>query len=168
MPCACKKTVEKYPENITWGPLVWRILHGLAEHSGKQTIVPLQDDERRYWNTLLKTMEHILPCDVCRSHYAIWIRANPYETIVTMPYAELNLWIRTWLFNLHNDVNSRTEKEPFLFENLSGIYGRIDIKASWRQLEPIINLAINLSGISLMPWRKWLANVRSLQGLYGI
>ena len=168
MPCACKKTVEKYPDNITWGPLVWRILHGLAERSGRQTALPLQDDERRYWTTLLKVTAQVLPCDVCRTHYSEWLRINPCDPILSVPYNGLNLWIRTWLFNLHNNVNSRTSKGVFLFEGLSETYGRVEIKPSWRQLEPIMNLAINLSGISLMPWRKWLGTVRSLQGFYGI
>lgn len=168
MPCACKKPVEEYPENITWGPLVWRILHGLAEHSGKQTLDHLQNDERRLWISLLKGMEQMLPCDLCRTHYGFWIRANPFASIANMPYASLGLWIKTWLFNLHNDVNTRTQKEIFLFENLRDTYSRTPITASWKQLEPIMNVAINLNGISLMPWRKWLGFIRLLQGLYGV
>ena len=168
MPCACKKPVEKYPENITWGPLAWRILHGLAEHSGKQSNINLQTDERRMWHSMLKGMEPILPCDVCRTHYKLWIRANPVDTITSMPYETLNTWVRTWILNLHNDVNTRTQKEPFVFENLKDVYSRIPITPSWKQLEAIMNLVITLNGVSLIPWRKWLASVRSLQGLYGI
>ena len=168
MPCACKKPVEDYPENITWGPLVWRILHGLAERSGKQTVVSLQNDERRLWLSMLKIMEQMLPCDTCRSHYASWTKTYPYASVSTIPYGTLRDFIRKWLFDLHNDVNSRTGKEAFLFENLEDMYLQIPITASWKQLEPIINVAISLNGISLMPWRKWLGFIRSLQGLYGI
>ena len=167
MPCACRKPIENYPENAAWGPLVWTILHGLAELSGKQVSSILQDDEKRLWVVLLKGITHMLPCDQCRDHYAMWIAKYPVDILLTIAYSDVGEWIRRWLFDLHNDVNMRTSKPVFLYENLV-MYKGVGITATWRRLEPVMKLAIQLNGISLLPWKKWLATVRSLQGIYGV
>ena len=167
MPCACKKPIENYPENDDWGPLIWTVLHGLAEIFGRQTSPVLQDDEKRLWIALLKGITYMLPCDKCRDHYAIWISTHNVDVILTMPYSEVGEWLRHWVFNLHNEVNVRTSKPLFSYEGLVKYKG-IKITTLWRRLEPVMKLAIQLNGISLLPWKKWLAMVRSLQGIYGV
>ena len=168
MPCACKKPLPNYPENVEWGPIVWKILHGLAEVSGKQTLDTLQSDERRLWVSLLKGVRDMLPCNKCREHYAFWISSNPIDDLASIPYTEFGTRIRTWLHILHNNVNTRLGKSEFLHELLPKTYTRINITESWKRLEPVMRLAIQLNGISLNPWRKWLMSVRSLQGIYGV
>lgn len=47
MPCACRTPVINYPDNVDWGPLFWKLLHGLAEYAGKQNDSVLRADEIR-------------------------------------------------------------------------------------------------------------------------
>lgn len=168
MPCACQKPVPNYPENVEWGPLMWSIFHALAERAGTQPTPVLQDDERRQWLLLLKFTPDSLPCDKCRIHYTEWVKKRSPDTLKTLPYADMREWIRTWLFDLHNEVNARNQKPLFDYSALKETYKAVNIKETWQRLEPVIKVAIQLNGISLMPWRKWLGSVRSLQGLYGI
>lgn len=166
MPCACRAPIETYPENAAWGPLFWKLLHGLAEHTGKQRDPMTQTDERRTWMTLLKSLQETLPCDVCRNHYAGWLKENPTDDILTIPYVQVNPWIRDWLWRLHNRVNDGNDKVMISFDQVSALHRGVDITKTWKQMEPVMRRAIVLSGISLIPWKKFLGEVRKLQGLY--
>jgi hypothetical protein len=75
MPCACLLPIPDYPTNEAWGPIVWSILHSLAEKYGK-LISPLYSlEETIYWTNLIKNTEHILPCknveNITKSIYQI-------------------------------------------------------------------------------------------------
>ncbi len=167
MPCACKVPAETYPENAEWGPLFWKVLHGLAELSGRSTDAILQGDEVRTWIQVLTQMKHCLPCDVCREHYGRWLTAHPVDGLLKMPYKDTRLWIQQYLFDLHNEINEGNDKPTFAFSDLAATYKEINISALWRALEPVMKKAITLNGISLLPWKKWLGYVRTLQGIYG-
>jgi len=168
MSCACKVPVEQYPENAEWGPLFWKLLHGLAERAGIQKDTILQTDERRTWIQILSKLQYCIPCDICRAHYSEWLKEHPTELLETMPYPELGHWIRHWLWFLHNTINEGNDRPLFEESALSVTYKGVDITATWRALEPVMRLAIILNGISLLPWKKWLATIRTLQGIYGI
>lgn len=166
MVCSCKIPIETYPENAEWGPLFWKILHGLAEQCGKQININIQNDERRAWIQLLKHMQQTLPCDICRNHYSEWIQEHPVDSILTMQYSSVNQWIRTWLWTLHNTINEGNNLAIFLFEDLTTTYSGVNITSVWRALQPVIKKAISLNGISFIPWTKWLSYVRVLQSMY--
>jgi hypothetical protein len=85
-----------------------------------------------------------------------------------MPYTEIGQWIRYWFWNLHNEINEGNDKPVFEESQLEDTYKHVEITPSWRALEPVMKLAINLNGISLLPWKKWLSYLRTVQGLYGI
>jgi hypothetical protein len=168
MPCACRAPVEKYPETADWGPLFWKLLHGLAVLSGKQTDAVLRNDEVRLWVLLIEKLQDTLPCDVCRDHYKRWIVAKPPSVLSTMPYADINLWIQEYWFLLHNEINEGNDKPVLAFSELGPLYKGVNITASWKALEPVMKRAIQLNGISLLPWKNWLGFVRKLQGIYGV
>ena len=167
MPCACKVPIETYPENAEWGPLFWKILHGLAERAGRQTDAVLQGDEVRTWIQVLTQMKQCLPCDICREHYSRWLAAHPIDVLGKMPYKSVGLWIQTYVFDLHNEINEGNDKPVFAFADLATAYRGINITSIWHALEPVMKKAITLNGISLRPWIKWLSFVRTLQGIYG-
>jgi len=50
-----------------WGPRIWRILHSLAEISDRVDCGPA-------WRTALITTADMLPCAVCRAHFAEGVR----------------------------------------------------------------------------------------------
>ena len=167
MVCGCRVPLEQYPENAEWGPLFWKLLHGLAEYAGKQKSPLLQNDERRLWLSLLTELQRCLPCDICRGHYTERLKEFPIDGILTMPYAEFGHWVRHHLWQLHNIINEGNDKPLFTWEQLTLEYKGINITEQWKRLEPVVKKAIQLNGITLVPWRKFLGFVRGLQGLYG-
>lgn len=46
-----------------WGPRIWRVLHGLAEVSDRPGCGPA-------WRVLLRATVELLPCEICRRHFA--------------------------------------------------------------------------------------------------
>lgn len=166
MPCACRASIEQYPENAEWGPLFWRLLHGMADFSGKQKDTLLQGDERREWVKVFNLLKFTLPCDICRNHYTEYLSTNPAEPILTMPYFEVGVWIQTYWWKLHNYINEGNSKSTFPWNSLTSAYKNVDVKKTWKELEPVMKKVIILSGISLLRWKTWLQQIRTLQGLY--
>jgi hypothetical protein len=167
MPCSCKLPIDKYPETADWGPLFWKLLHGLAEYTGKQKGEVLQGDEVRTWIRILNELQATLPCDVCSNHYGEWLQMRVPNTLKTLKYSETSDWIRNYLWALHNRINEGNDKPIFPFDSLAETYKGVDLTMAWQSLEPVMKRAITLNGISLFPWKKWLAYVRTLQGIYG-
>jgi hypothetical protein len=168
MVCGCKVPLDIYPETADWGPLFWKLLHGLAEYSGKQNDVNLQEDERRNWIQVFARLQFCIPCDICRGHYSQWTHSNPFTELKTIPYTEVGHWIRNWFFRLHNEINEGNDKPLFEESALSETYKNINIKQAWKALEPVMKRVISLNGISLMPWKTWLSYIKILQSIYGI
>ena len=166
MVCSCKIPIESYPENAEWGPLFWKILHGLAEKCGKQVNINIQSDERRAWIHLLKQTQYTLPCDICRNHYTEWLQENPVDGLLKIQYTDINQWVRNWLLILHNTINEGNNRPTFKFDDLTLTYSGINITSTWNALQPVMKKAISLNGISLLPWIKWLSYVRVLQSIY--
>lgn len=150
MPCACKIPVVLYPETAEWGPIAWDILHGLAERSGTG-LSP--QDERRGWVTLLESVALMIPCDVCRTHYKEYISANPVSGILDLDYRSLKTFVKTWLWNLHNIVNTGNDKATFAYDDLVGKYSGIPVLTRLKQLAAPIQRAMTHNGVRLLHWK---------------
>jgi len=166
MPCACKQPQPDYPESDHWGPVLWTILHALAQKAGKALFPSMYDDERRQWINILTTLPKMIPCSMCRAHAEEWIAAHPFVTIKTMPYGDLNEWIIDWVYTFHESVNARNGKPSFDKPLLAQTYNSVSIAGALRTLKPFIETAIKLSGITLMPWQKWVGYVTVLKSYY--
>jgi len=166
MVCSCTVPAENYPENAEWGPLFWKLLHGLAELSGIQININSQKDEIRNWVLILESLQYTLPCDICRQHYSEWVRKIEPKKLANIPYSNVRTWIRTNLWELHNTINEGNNRLIFPFENLHTVYSSIDITSTWKALQPVIKKAIMLNGIHYLAWAKFLNHVRTLQGYY--
>lgn len=73
-----------------WGPLLWTVMHSLAEIGGSA----IADSD---WAELFVALHTSLPCPDCTAHYTTWLAAHPPSTTGA----------RMWLLDLHNDVNQR-------------------------------------------------------------
>lgn len=94
------------------------ILHSSAERMGQARAKMLQFDEIRIWTGLLASLRYSLPCPVCKKHFSDYYATHPISEY-TRPA------VRKWLFDLHQQVNGRTDKVfPFTIEDLPGIYGK--------------------------------------------
>ena len=166
MPCACNKPQPDYPETDNWGPVLWAVLHALANRSGKVSTPLFRDDERRQWIKLINDLPKIIPCPNCREHAEVWILLNPSTAIKTLSDADLHEWLVNWVYNFHESVNARTGKPSFNKDLLPSVYGPVSIAGALARLKPFIETAIRLSGITLLPWTKWLGNVIMLNSYY--
>jgi len=166
MSCPCKPQDINYPPTGEWGPLTWTLLHSLAEKAGLQTDILFQIDELRSWYALLNSIENMLPCTNCREHYKEWFEIHKLPNIKKLKYTDFNVLIRTWLLNLHNDINTRTNKPLFVFSDLSITYGAINIRDSLKMLDPVIKRAIQLSGIPFSGWNIFEREVKKLLANY--
>ena len=150
MPCACRAPVPDYPENAEWGPILWKILHGLAERA--------RGDEFREWSKMIKLTGEMLPCDECRSHYSQFLKQRP---LTQTP--ELKTTLRTWFWDLHNEVNLRTGKPEYPFDFSQ--YSKIDLQDLLWQLDPVMKKAIQINGVGLLKYIHWINSVKMLRSL---
>jgi len=166
MPCACQKPQPDYPETDNWGPVLWTILHTLANKSGHVSMPGFRDDERRQWVNIINGLPKIIPCEKCREHAEVWILLNPCTAIKTMSDTDLHCWLVNWFYVFHESVNIRTDKPPFDKCLLSETYKSVSIPGAIARLKPFIETSIRLSGLTLLPWQKWLGHVRMLNSFY--
>jgi len=165
MPCACLIPVPNYPDNAEWGPIIWEILHSLAERSGK-AIMPA--DEVREWQKFLKATGEILPCDKCHDHYAAYLKTHPPAQFAKIPYSSLRTSVKTWVWELHNEVNIGNGKPAFKYEDLPARYAKVNFQDLLWRLEPIMRKAIQLSGISLLKWTAWVHSFKMMRAILAI
>ena len=105
------------PQNHIWGPALWTILHSSAERIGTKQLQRLPREEERIWMGLLNSLRYSLPCPHCKKHYTSYLFSKPILSFNRDT-------IRLWLFNLHQEVNQRNNKNTEItFENLSDYYG---------------------------------------------
>jgi hypothetical protein len=86
-----------------WGPRIWRILHSLAEIGQGRT------DTGSGWMAVLRTTTAILPCAICRDHFASAMR------LVRVPTG-----IRHGLWATHAAIGGATTMPE---SELSDVYG---------------------------------------------
>lgn len=161
MPCKCRAPVKDYPDSVDWGPILWKMLHGLAEKYGTSKIY---QDELNLWKKLFPLTGDIIPCDICRAHYKEYSAANP--VILTGPSSQVATTIQTWLWSLHNEINSENGKPTFLFSDLHQTYGSIDLGDMFHQLDPIMKKAIEPNGVGFLKWKSWSIVYKTLVSLY--
>ena len=161
MSCGCKIKPLNVPQNVEWGPLFWKVLHGLAECSGSKTDANMQRDEKLLWNKLLTKLHTVLPCSECREHLASYIQKHPVQ--IPDNYSELSLYVRQWLHALHEDVNARLGKQPYAFHQL---VRTPDLSKSVYTLTVVMKRAIKASALPILSWIHWSNHARTLSGMY--
>lgn len=167
MPCACIQDLPTYPQNDEWGPHMWRILHTLAELSGKQTYFGSEADEKRAWPLFMKTLVPVIPCPYCKEHFQTWLSNHPFN--LPPSYYEWNGFIRNWFYTVHEDVNRRLEKPSFPIGELASTYSNGGaLKEAFAILEKNQQRAIKMGGVSLLAWKAWLKQLQMLRSIFGV
>ena len=167
MSCPCLIPEPDYPGTALWGPLLWCMLHGLAERAGTCTSPMFLDDERRYWSHLFKETGEIIPCPTCKSHYIDYLRDHPVTVIKTLPHSERKAWITKWFWELHNNVNARLGKSIFPQEGLS-TYRNVNLHETLGRLEAPLKIAIKLLGKNFLKYVEWKKRVTMMFSIFGI
>ena len=84
-----------------WGPSFWFVLHTVSiNYPDKPTYV-----EKRTHHDFYRIIQHILPCEACRSHYKELFAKYPIEPFLTSKKS-----LVTWVVMIHNQVNARLGK----------------------------------------------------------
>jgi len=168
MPCACRVPFELYPDSVEWGPLLWTLLHGLAERSGKPVTHLYAEDERRAWVHFFKETGEIIPCPACREHYQQYLAQHPIHQLKEIPIGQLHNWVREWFWEVHEWVNETLGKPPFPKENLAITYGNTDLRTGLKRLEAPMKRAIMLSGNQFKKFADWKSRFIMILSILGI
>lgn len=159
MPCACLIPVPNYPETADWGPIMWTMLHGLAEKAGQGII---RSDELREWHKFIKITGEVLPCDICKQHYQTFAKTHP------LPEDLPNGFIKNWFWNLHNEVNVSRGVAEYPYEELTERYSKVNLTDLLYQLTPVIKKAIQWSGVPYMKWTAWVSSFKMLRSILAV
>ena len=128
-----------------WGPNAWALLHGIAERVGNQNHISLIRDERNEIRLTLRHFGALLPCPKCQVHYRDWIKLNPPELFINIPFGDdLQNAFRMWLFKLHEDVNQRREVvSNILPELLPNLYSSVNLRENANVLKSFYERGVN-------------------------
>ncbi len=169
MPCACMLPPEIYPDASEWGPILWRILHGIAERSGRTSSVLAQGDERRALIRIMNSLVKVIPCPSCKEHYEVYLKEHPVnKAIMDVPYRDLQAYMKKWFWELHNWVNESLSRPLFPYEDLSAAYGSIPLRQEMRALDVPIQRAIRLRAGQLLGYKEFTSQSMILFSIFGI
>ena len=149
----------------SWGPLLWRLFHCIAEVSDRRDIPG-------YWRTLLVSSAGTLPCALCRNHFGEYLRTHSMATVKN-PYTAkgdvIREKIRNEIWAFHNHVNQNLGKPEFKYEDLATEYGirtRQEILLEIQQLFDSLQEAWNpLMSINQTAYKDWKKSVAMLIAL---
>ena len=149
------------PQNHIWGPQLWMILHSSAERIGTKRLSRLPQEETRLWTNLLGGLRYSLPCPLCKKHYTDYLSSTPIIAIN-------RTFIREWLYNLHNQVNSRTDKPDTIpIEQIPEIYSGIFCFTEYYNIVvDQMNRALRLGWSKREDVQRTVRNLQELKGFY--
>ena len=151
-----------------WGNPLWKLLHGLAESLGRQTNGILATDEAHEIVFLLRDVEKVMPCQLCRAHYNAWRKSHPLERIAPLRGEVLRETVRKWLFDLHESVNNdRKIQSNISYENLSEMYLTVNVRTEWAKFFELIKTSTEIGLVSqsvLQNFHRHLGVLRKLVG----
>lgn len=99
-----------------WGPKLWGALHAITFRYGQ---TPTRDERTHMFN-LFASLPHVLPCAVCRAHFATVLAQ-------TLPSAASRVLddresLSMWLVDVHNAVNARLGKAIVPYARVHAMY----------------------------------------------
>jgi len=132
-----------------WGPLLWKLLHTLAEKLGTQKPEILAADEAREIVLILRGLEVIMPCEKCRKHYKEYRVMNPFDIFAQRRGLGLKKGVREWLYMLHETVNKKNGTESLLLlKDMEPMYKDVKIQDAWAPLNQVLMTSVS-SGLIL-------------------
>jgi len=100
------ESTPKLTQNGIWGPLLWRILHIIAEQVGKPKHKLIQTDEVQKWIQWMRSVENTMPCALCRGHYKEWLVKHPLSELSLLRGQAFREGARKYVWQLHENVNT--------------------------------------------------------------
>jgi hypothetical protein len=152
----------------SWGPRFWKILHTFAECSGSYTNTILQNDEADAWNILLKAQQFVMPCILCKGHYANWIVAHKFSKLRAIVGEERRAFLRSWVWGCHNAVNITNEKPSPDLDTMPVLYPKQGIEKEIKELYSMFQLGLDKRQLKLEDIHRWKTVVARLRSMYSI
>jgi hypothetical protein len=151
-----------------WGPRFWRVLHTLAEYSGRQITELQSNDEADAWTNLLRAQAFVMPCDLCKQHYLSWIvnyKINPLRDVAG---ETRRVYLRLWLWGCHDNVNRMNGKQSPSVAELELRYGKQQIQKDISELETMFRVAMDKQALLPADISRWKNALIKLRYIYHI
>jgi hypothetical protein len=153
-----------------WGPPLWKMLHGIAETLGNHTVPMLATDEAHEIVFLLRDVEKIIPCQLCRTHFREWRKDHPLEDINKLRGYMLKTGVRQWVYDLHEAVNrSRGIESGVELDQIEEMYKNTDLKEAWSEFFTKVKVTTEVGSVSqsvLQNFHRRFGMLRKLVGKY--
>lgn len=156
-----------------WGPYFWTVLHTFAECVGYQTDPILSSDEAEAWIVLLKTQVAVMPCPVCKQHYAEWLRTHRVDRLREIHGFVRYQWLQKLLWDLHEQVRKRSSTETssvssVTLDQLPTVYPRNSLNKTFYSLGEMFTWALEHQQLQPHDIHKWKAAAQRLRTMYSI
>lgn len=99
-----------------WGPIFWATMHIIS------LAYPVKPSyaEKRAAKEFFRSLTNLLPCPVCREHYAKNLQLMPIE-----PALDSRDDLIRWVVNLHNSVNVQNGKPIYTVDEVIRAYAEM-------------------------------------------
>jgi len=110
MICEVEKTMAKrFPpmgmSPAVWGPIFWSTMHIVTMGYPPEP----SDEQKAGARSFFESLASVIPCPICREHYAHFLKETPPDTTSRDTLVE-------WAFNIHNKVNEQLGYRQITFE----------------------------------------------------
>lgn len=157
----------KLSQNAIWGPLLWSILHIIAEQVGKSKHKLIQTDEVQKWIQWMRSVENTMPCALCRGHYKEWLTKHPLGELNSLRGQAFREGARQYVWQLHENVNtSRSKSSGISLDQCAELYSSCEtLQETIDKFSKYIQEQISsgrFKGEGFTEFRKQLTYVRKL------
>ena len=153
-----------------WGPILWKLLHCLAEKTGGSGNKMVDTDQANYMESILGQLPLILPCTECQAHAAEYLKQIPVPSLKGLYGIALQSTVREWLFAFHNAVRLRKE-QPILVntvEECAALYVNCSVpKCEYTSFVQSVAAAVRQGWVRIDHWRKWYSYSERMRILSG-
>lgn len=157
--------VVNLPKNSEWGPHLWKLLHSLVQRAGTARHPSMLIDQRREILIILRAVEFIMPCALCRKHYHDWRTRHPPDKLPEG--VAFFIAAQKWLYDLHVNVNqSRSVENVVAFDALEDLYGKTAIATVMQDLMILLQNAVLLRAIDTESLKTFKAHCTLLQRFF--
>lgn len=151
-----------------WGTPLWKILHSITESLGNQKNAMLAADEAHEMVFLLRDLEKVMPCQLCRQHYNAWRKDHPLEQLAVLRGPTLREAVRKWLYELHENVNKdRKIVSNVTLEQIPDLYKQIDIRTEWGRFFELMKSSTEVGLVSQLVLQNFHRHLGILRKLLG-
>ena len=143
-----------------WGPFFWHTMHVAALGYPKEPTYTDKKAAKEFYESL----QFMLPCGVCREHYARHIQSNPIST-----FLDRRADLFRWTIMVHNEVNKTLGKPEMTEQEVMGYYSRLGkrdrspvwTKEDMREVDMqsfLRGLLVGFAGVAIIGGGAWALN----------